>query len=133
METSHCELIIHSEHIHLLHGGPTLVYSSLSYRFHIIGGRRIVHSVTRSCIVCRRLAVKPQPQLMGQLPTECLKPGPVFETVGLDYAGPVWIKHGYVRKPTKIKAYVCIFASLNIKAVHLNLCQTSHLMHSLLH
>ena len=74
--------------------------------------------MTGSCIVCHRLAVKPQPQLMGQLPAERLKPGPVFGTVGLDYAGPVWIKHGYVRKPIIIKAYVCIFLSLTIKAVH---------------
>ena len=71
--------------------------------------------------MCRRLALKPHPQLMGQLPTERHKPGPVFGTVGLDYAGPVWIKHGYVCKPTMIKAYVCISVSLTIKAVHLEL------------
>jgi len=45
----------------------------------------------------------------------------VFSRVGLDYAGPLQIKLGYVRKLTVLKAYVCIFVSLTIKAVHLEL------------
>ena len=31
------------------------------------------------------------------------------------------IKYGYVRKPTIVKAYICIFVSLTVKAVHLEL------------
>jgi hypothetical protein len=59
--------------------------------------------------------------MLGQLPIERVTPGPVFDLVGVDYAGPVYIKYGHVRKPTVIKAYVCIFVSLSIKAVHLEL------------
>ena len=33
--------------------------------------------------------MKPQPQMLGQLPIECVTPGPVFDKVGGDYAGPV--------------------------------------------
>ena len=113
------KLIIRCEHQRLLHGGPTLVYSSLSYRFHIIGGRRVTRSIIRSCVVCRRHAAKPQPQLMGQLPLDRINPGPVFDTAGVDYAGPIMIKYGYVRKPTFVKAYICVFVSLTVKAVHL--------------
>ncbi len=61
------------------------------------------------------------PQLQGQLPPERLTADYVFSRVGVDYAGPFNIKYGYVRKPTIIKAYVCIFVSLPIKAVHLEL------------
>lgn len=50
-----------------------------------------------------------------------LIPGPVFDKTGLDYAGPLHIKYGYVRKPTIVKAYVCVFVSLTVKAVHLEL------------
>lgn len=56
-----------------------------------------------------------------QLPIERITPGPVFEKVGVDYAGPVHIKYGYVCKPTIAKAYICIFVSLAVKAVHLEL------------
>ena len=45
----------------------------------------------------------------------------VFNRVGVDYAGPVYIKHGFVHKPTVIKAYVCVFVSLSVKAAHLEL------------
>ena len=47
-------LIIRAEHIRLLHAGPTLVMSSLNPRNHIIGGRRVVRSITRACVTCRR-------------------------------------------------------------------------------
>ena len=39
----------------------------------------------------------------------------------MDYAGPIYTKYGYVRKPTIVKSYVCVFVSLSVKAVHLEL------------
>ena len=54
--------------------------------------------------------------MLGQLPPERLMPGPVFDNVGVDYAGPVYIKYGFVRKP-----YICVFVALSVKAVHLEL------------
>ena len=39
----------------------------------------------------------------------------------MDYAGPIWIKSGHVRKPVITKAYVALFVSLSVKAVHLEL------------
>ena len=113
------KLIIRSEHLRLLHAGPTLLIASLCRRYHVIGFRNIVRSVTRSCVICRRTSVKPQPQMMGQLPIERLTPGPVFDNVGVDYVGPVYIEYGFVRKPTIVKAYICVFVSLSVKAVHL--------------
>ena len=49
----------------------------------------------------------------------------MFEKVGLDYAGPFHVKYGMVQKTTTIKAYVCVFVSLAVKAVHLEVL--SHL------
>ena len=39
----------------------------------------------------------------------------------MDYASPISVKYGYVHKPTVIKSYVCVFVSLSVKAVHLEL------------
>ena len=114
-------LIIRSEHARLLHTGPTLLVASLGRRYHILGCRKIVRSITRGCLTCRRTSVRPHPQRLGQLPIECVTPDLVFDKVGLDYAGPVYIKYGFVRKPTIVKAYICVFVSLSIKAVHLEL------------
>ena len=59
--------------------------------------------------------------MMGQLPPERVTPDLVFSRVSVDYAGPLYIKYGYVRKPTVVKAYVAVFVSLSIKSVHLEL------------
>ena len=112
-------LIIRSEHLRLLHAGPTLVFSALTRRFHILGMRKTVRSVIRQCLVCRRLSAKPSPQMLGQLPLERITPGIVFEHAGVDYAGPLQVKYGMVRRPVTVKAYICIFVSLTVKAVHL--------------
>lgn len=53
-------------------------------------------------------SAKPQPQMFGQLPMERVIPDAVFNRVGVDYAGPVYIKYGYVRKPAIVKAYICV-------------------------
>ena len=111
--------IIEAEHVRLLHAGPTLVAASLARRFHIIGGRTAIRSITRGCIVCRRATGKPRPPLLGQLPSDRLDPGHIFDRVGVDYAGPIMTKSGSVRRPTLVKSYVCLFVSFTVKAVHL--------------
>ena len=115
------KLLIRCEHIRLLHCGPTLLSSSLNSRVHIIAERRVIRSITRSCVTCRRIAARPQNQMFGQLPCERVTPDIVFNKVGLDYAGPLLLKLGRTRKPVIVKAYVCVFVSLSVKAVHLEL------------
>jgi hypothetical protein len=115
-------LITQYEHLRLLHAGPTLLTASLNRRYHIIGIRRRVRSITRSCIICRRTSVKPHHQKMGKLPSERITPTypePIFSTVGVDYAGPVRVKSGPVRKPILTKAYICVFVAMSVKAVHI--------------
>ena len=57
--------------------------------------------------------------MMGQLPPEQVTADMVFSTVGVDYAGPIPIKRGSTHRPSIIKAYVAVFVSLTVKAVHL--------------
>ena len=56
---------------------------------------------------------------MGQLPYERVSPDLTFSKVGVDYAGPFYINLGHVCRPTIVKAYACLFASLTVKAVHI--------------
>ena len=115
------KLIIYTEHLCLLHAGPTMLLGSLTRRFNILYMRKTVHSITRGCITCRHLTTKPQPQLLGQLPLERITATSVFNKVGVDYAGPFLVKYGAVRKRATVKSYVCVFVCLAIKAVHLEL------------
>ena len=92
-------LLIRSEHMRLLHAGPTLLATSLGHHYHLVKRRSLIRSITRACVVCRRRS-RPHPQKMGQLPAERVTPGSVFNKIGVDYAGPIYTKIGSVRKPT---------------------------------
>ena len=111
--------LIHSEHLRLFHGGSLLVSSSLSRNLLILGGHKDIRSIVRSCVICRRRSPKPKPQVMGQLLPKHIMPNMVFEHIGLDFAGPLYLKRGSVRKPVILKPYVHIFMSTSVKAVHL--------------
>lgn len=72
------KLLIRSEHLRLLHAGPTLLGASLGHKFHILGSRNIIRSITRSCVTCRRHCSKPHPPSFGQFPIERITPDSVF-------------------------------------------------------
>ena len=56
---------------------------------------------------------------MGQLAFEEVSPDLPFSKVGMDYTGPFYIKLGCVRRPTIVKVYACLFVSLLVKDVHI--------------
>ena len=97
------ELLIIREHLRLLHAGPTAVSASLARRFCIVRGRRTIRAKIHGCITCKRIGARARPQLLGQLPRTRLNPGDVFTETGVDYAGPMYIKSGPVRKPIVTK------------------------------
>ena len=86
----------------------------------------MIRSVTCKCITYRKYIARPKAQMLGQLPVERSTPGSVFDEVVVDYAGSVFLKYGYVRKPNCggiLHLCVCLSLSLSlsVKAVHLEL------------
>ena len=81
----------------------------------------MIRTITRQCVTCRKVAARPIPQIHGQLPTDRVKPGQVFDCVGVDYPGPILVKYGPIRKPCYTKGYIAVFVCLATKAVHLEL------------
>ena len=79
---------------------PVLKY----FRSYILSYRSIVPSITRGCVICRKLTAQPSFQTTGQLPMERLTPGPIFDS-------PVQVKYGYMRKPV-LTAYIFLFVSI---------------------
>ena len=80
-------------------------------RINCIGPQYIIHTTTS----------RPTLQLLGQLSADCFTVGTVFSKSGVDYTGPLLIKHGNTRRAIVTKAYFAIFMSLCTKAVHLEL------------
>ncbi|XP_028415022.1 uncharacterized protein LOC114538101 [Dendronephthya gigantea] len=60
---------------------------------------------------------------MAPLPVERVQMVPAFTNVGLDFMGPLYLKHKLQAKGKRetTKAYVCIFACEDSRAVHFEL------------
>jgi len=59
---------------------------------------------------------------MGNLPKHRVeRPSRCFETCGVDYAGPLYIKSSHRRNAAISKAYICIFICFSTKAIHIEL------------
>ena len=114
-------LLLTYYHQTLLHAGPTAVLSHAGNLFYISGARRLAREICKTCVICRRAAAKLGPQFMGQLPSTRLNPDYVFFNTGLDYAGPYYLKEGYIRRPITIKCWMAVFVCFSTKAVHLEL------------
>jgi len=115
------QCFVSSQHISLLHAGPTLMLSVLGHRFHIVGAQRLMRTVCRNCVTCQKNATKTEILIMGQLLVHRVTPSPPFAKTGIDYAGHLLIRKGHTREPIFIKSYVCIFVCFATKAVHLEL------------
>jgi len=77
--------------------------------------------VIRSCVTCRRLeghSYDPVPP--PDLPVERVSEDPPFSHVGVDFAGPLYIRAKQAEDEQE-KVYVCLFTCTATRAVHLEL------------
>lgn len=114
---SFSKLLVHTEHLRLLHAGPQTLLYSLRQRFWIISGRNLCRTTVKNCIMCTRTRPRNINQIMGQLPENRVNPSRPFEHVGVDFCGPFLTKNS-LRSTTIIKSYVAVFICFATKAVH---------------
>ncbi|XP_055645494.1 uncharacterized protein LOC129782105 [Toxorhynchites rutilus septentrionalis] len=111
-------LIARSIHIRTLHGGPTLLLSTIRQRFWPLRGRDLARKVFRQCVMCFRCSPKQTEQLMAHLPSVRITPARVFLNSGMDYCGPFSVRP-LVGRGANVKTYVAVFVCMVVKAVHL--------------
>uniref|UniRef100_A0A1I7VYF2 Reverse transcriptase domain-containing protein n=1 Tax=Loa loa TaxID=7209 RepID=A0A1I7VYF2_LOALO len=88
------ELIIKGKHEELYHAGIGHTLCELRQIFWIPKGRSTVKRVINGCFACRRWRTKPYKlPPMPNLPETRVKRSKPFEQVGLDYMGPITVKH----------------------------------------
>ena len=114
------KLYIQFIHILLCHGGVRDVLSHIRSEFWIPQGRQVVRGVIRSCVPCRKIMAKPYPtQESPKLPITRTQKVEVFENIGLDYAGPIYIKQS--KRGKLQKAYILLITCCVSRAIHLEL------------
>ena len=101
-------------HLKLNHAGTEIVMNNLWKKFWILRYRRTVRSIVHKCTACRRHAARNMEAPFTPLPENRVREAAAFEVVGIDYAGPLFLKEG-------CKAYICLFTCAVYRAVHLEL------------
>ncbi|CAG4976903.1 unnamed protein product [Colias eurytheme] len=116
------QLLFKYEHTKLCHAGPQLLLASIREVYWPIGGRNLARASYRNCIKCTRMKGNVVAPIMGDLPQRRLAPGGFpFETVGVDYAGPIASASRQGRGCRIVKVYIAIFICFTTKAIHLEL------------
>ncbi|OXA43068.1 Pro-Pol polyprotein [Folsomia candida] len=110
--------LIREEHIYNAHAGAQFLMGRLRERCWIIQGRRAVRKIIKSCVICRRFTTKAPILQQAPLPEDRVKNARVFQTTGIDLAGPLYLKDGS-------KVWFVIFTCAVYRAIHLELVSAS--------
>ena len=113
-------LALFKAHEDCFHAGRAKTSARFRMRFHTSHLNRVVASVCKSCMSCRRVKKVLLKQQMCNLPPERLLPAPPFNTVVLDLFGPFSVR-GEVNPRTTLKVWGVIFVCLTSRAVHIEL------------
>ena len=109
-------LAIKDAHHKVLHLGVSTTLAEVRQKYWVPKGRPVVKKILKNCQRCKILSAKPLPSAATSALPECrVKSGHAFETIGVDFAGPLYYSNG--RKT--IKAYIFLFTCATSRAVHI--------------
>lgn len=116
-------ILFRSNHLQLLHAGPTLLLSTIRDKFWVTNGRNLARKIVKTCVKCSRFNPQFSKPIMGHLPLERIVPSSTypFSTTGIDFAGPFWILDRKGRGSKCSKCYISLFVCFSTKALHLEL------------
>ena len=105
-------------HETILHGGVSSTLSKLREKFWLLRGRQVVRKILRKCVWCKRINGLPYRLApVPNLPHSRLEQVRAFNSVGLDYCGPLRYSKG--EEGRLEKCYVCLFTCTSTRALHL--------------
>ena len=102
------------------HLGVSSVMTIVRRKYWIVGLRQLVKSIRFKCVTCKKLDARLQQQVMGQIPSERLRPAPQWSYSSVDIFGPYEIK-GETNKRSRSKGYGVLFNCLLSRSVYLDL------------
>ncbi|GBM69371.1 hypothetical protein AVEN_272189-1 [Araneus ventricosus] len=115
------DMIIQYYHKIQFHSGPQALLYNIRQKFWPLNGRNLCRKIVHSCVTCFKANPKISSQKMGDLPEDRVNPNFVFNSVGIDFSGPFYIKTKLRKRDPPTKIYVCIIICLSTKAIHLEL------------
>ncbi|XP_024872186.1 uncharacterized protein LOC112454821 [Temnothorax curvispinosus] len=108
------QMMIREFHTRLGHVHVTALLNVLREEYWVIHGQKVARSIVRKCVVCAQQNAQPFTVATAPLPMNRVRDARVFEIVGVDFAGPLFLKND-------VKAWVCIFTCAVYRAVNFEL------------
>ena len=111
-------LIVSHSHSTVLHGGVADTLAKVREKFWIIKGRQLVKKTIKRCAICRRFeGVHYKLSPISDLPNFRTDAAPAFHNIGIDFAGPLYVKDR--EQNSSRKTYIVLFSCLVSRALHL--------------
>ena len=112
-------LIVRDFHSDNFHIKSERLLADLRQNYWIPKGRRVVKSIVRTCVPCRKREANAICPFMAPLPVARLTPHVLpFTFTGIDFFGPLMVSMGGRGKRLE-KRWICLFTCLTVRAVHL--------------
>lgn len=118
-------LIVRHFHQKTKHQGRIFTEGSVRKNgYWIIGAKRLVSRILHQCITCRKLRGNTNQQIMADLPSDRLTPGPPFTSVGIDTFGPWPVVSRRTRGGmAQSKRWAIMFTCLTTRGVHIEVIE----------
>ncbi|KAL9975369.1 hypothetical protein ACROYT_G012524 [Oculina patagonica] len=116
------KLVIMQAHGNVKHNGVRETLTEIRAQFWIIKGRQAVKDVLSKCVTCKKIlgraySTPPAPPLPSFRVSDDL----AFSKVGVDFAGPLYVKNIYESKGEMFKCYIALFTCASTRAIHVEL------------
>ena len=116
------DLILAQCHKDVRHNGVNETLTELRSRYWIVRGRQRVKRFLSKCVRCKRIQgrnynIPPEPPL----PDFRTDIGHAFSKIGINYAGPIFVKNIFGHETTMFKSYIALITCASTRAVHLEL------------
>lgn len=116
-------LLVRHYHARVKHQGRVLTQGAIvEAGYHIVGCRKLIDKLLKSCVICRRLRASSEIQQMADLPPDRLEESPPFTNTSVDLFGPFHVTDGISTRRTTAtkKVWAVIFVCQVSRAVHLD-------------
>ncbi|XP_035228797.1 uncharacterized protein LOC118200913, partial [Stegodyphus dumicola] len=88
------ERLIYEKHLELQHAGVSTLMTNLRENFWILKSRKSIRNIIRKCVRCKRFVSQRVEVEPGFPPEDRVREGATFEVVGVDLAGPLYLREG---------------------------------------
>ena len=114
------ELLVLKAHARVFHNGIRETLTEVRTRYWILKGRSLVKRILHKCLVCRRFEGKPySAPAPPPLPDFRVKMDVPFNSTGVDFAGPLYVRA--IGNCQSTKAWICLYTCCTVRAIHLDL------------